>query len=626
MRSTAFTLFLALLALLVCGAIGWRIKEGNLDAIFGMPPVPPGERLYRSFKAEDVQRIRISGNSGEGSFIRTDAGWQSVQEPIDRMDPRSAGSIIGFTLGMVVHDSALRDEINEEQAGLEGGRIQIELESADGKSLAKYRMGGLTPMKVEDVEAKQIHPTVFINPRERGQREYVYACSGNILPLFKDGLKRLRDHRPFYFNPTALEKVRLRGNEGELTLGRETPQSAWRIVKPLELGTDPAAVKTLLEGLFNLQALKIENRSTVTLPPASPKAWQVALQSFGQEKETVLDIFPPETADARTALAIVSDRPDTVFEIPIKPVPDIISFSDLPLSVNALRDPKLTNLNIASLRTISIRPSTGPEILITREPPKPWTAVIDGRSHQANEQRLFDLLKTVTSGRAVGFESDAAADLKPWGLDRPFLSLQFLGEGHQGIQLNFGMDGYGGYFVNRLGTPTVMRIDPQLISSIAIHPHEWRHALLWTISRVDLFAIERIDPTGEPLNLYYDFLNETWKAEKNGVDLSAEIDPAKANFMLTALEKLNVSRWLSGDDPDAAAALATPALILTVVEKKVDDLGDFKTLEGRELKLAPVPGKSPPQFYYGSLSGEQNLFLLDAETFEKISLDLMDQR
>jgi len=625
MRSTAFTLFLVFVALIVCGLVGWRMKEGNLDAIFGMPPVPPGEKLYTSFKAEDVQRIRISGNGGEGTFIRTETGWQSTEAPIDRMDPRSAVSIIGFTLGMVVHDSALRDEVDKSQTGLESGRIQIELENADGESLAKYRMGALTPLKVEDVEAKQVHPTVFINPREKGQRDYVYACAGNILPLFKDGLKRLRDHRPFYFNPTALQKIRLRGSEGEMTLGRETPQTAWRIVKPLDLGTDPAAVKTLLEGLFNLQALKIENRSTVTLPATGPKAWQIALQSFGQETETTLDIFPPETADSRTTLAVVSDRPDTVFEIPLKPVPDLVSFSDLPISVNDLRDPKLTNLNIASLRGISIRPSTGREILITREPPKPWTAVIDGRSHQANEQRLFDLLKAVTSSRAIGFESDAAADLKPWGLDRPFLSLRFLGENHEGLELNFGMDSRGGYFVNRLGTSTVMRIDPQLISSIAIHPHEWRHARLWTISKVDLFAIERIDATGEPLNLFYDFINETWKAEKDGVDISAEIDPTKANFMLTELEKLNVSRWLSVGDPDAAAALAKPVLILTVVEKKVDDVGDFKTLEGRELKFAPVPGSSPPQFY-GSLTGEPNLFLLDAEAFGKISLDLIDKR
>ncbi len=57
---------------------------------------------------------------------------------------------------------------------------------------------------------------------------------------------------PSTFNPLSLEKIRLRTDQGELTLARATPNSPWRIVKPLDLTTDPAAVKSLLEGLVTL--------------------------------------------------------------------------------------------------------------------------------------------------------------------------------------------------------------------------------------------------------------------------------------------------------------------------------------------------------------------------------------
>ena len=68
---------------------------------------------------------------------------------------------------------------------------------------------------------------------------------------------------------------------------------------------------------------------------------QIAITSFGSDAETVLDISPPETAGASDAKATVSDRPDTVFDLPVKPEPNLVSLADLPLAVNDLRDPTL---------------------------------------------------------------------------------------------------------------------------------------------------------------------------------------------------------------------------------------------------------------------------------------------
>jgi len=292
--------------------------------------------------------------------------------------------------------------------------------------------------------------------------------------------------------------------------------------------------------------------------------------------------------------------------------------------MNDLRDPVLSRLNIGSLRAISIQPATGQDILITREPPQPWMAVIDGTAREANEGNLFSLLKAVTTSRATGFESDAATDFSPWGLDRPILTLRFLNQDNQALELRFGIDGKGGYFVNRLGTPTVMRVEESLINSIAVRPYEWRHERLWSVDRVNLVGIERREGLNPPLVLRYHFINESWQASLDGRDASADLDAARANFMLSVLEGLKVSRWLSAADEQAAAALANPSLVLTVVEKTINDEGDFSGLMQRVLSLAPAGG-SHTGSYYGRVHGESHPFLIDGDTYDKLAAGLFDK-
>ncbi len=627
MRSLGFTLILALLAIATCGLVAWKWVRGNFDSILGAPPTPVGARIYSTFEPDEVKHIRVSQNGITATFEFTEKGWQATAPWRDRMDPRAAVGIIKFTLGMRVEDLAQVDEIDARKAGLKETSINIRLEGQDQVPLARYKIGRQTPWLAMIKDIDQPVPSVFIQPRDAHHKNYIYAGTGDISAMFKNGLKYLRDHRPFYFNPTTLQKIRIRAEQGEFTLGRETPQSPWRVVKPLDLATDSVAIKSLLEGLYELQAAQVSDRSSVTLPAtgSSGKSQQISLTSFGSETETILDIFPPETAGSSDVKATVSDRPNTIFDLPLKPEPNLVSLADLPLAINDLRDAKLTNLNIQSLRGILIQPSTSPEILISRTPPQPWVATINGQAQEANEERLFTLLKTVTEGRVIGFETDAATDFTPWGLHKPFLKLRFLGQDHQGLELVFGIDGKGGFFVNRLGTSTVMKVDPSLIASIPIQTYEWRYDRLWSIDKTGLMAIERQLGNERPIALRYDFNSDLWSGSRDEKDISSSLDPARANYMFTSLEGLKVTRWLTPEDESAKKALLNPSLSLRVIEKGTDDMGDFTGLITREVILAPNAKVVNPAFYYGRLSSETHPFLLDRDTYLKLATDFLEE-
>ena len=232
--------------------------------------------------------------------------------------------------------------------------------------------------------------------------------------------------------------------------------------------------------------------------------------------------------------------------------------------------------------------------------------------------------KAMTTERGIGFESDAATDFTPWGLTRPFLKLSFIAQDSRALTLRFGMDKHGSIFVNRLGTSSVMRLDRSLLAAITIHPYAWRGACLWSLSRVDLQSIQRCVPRQEPITLAYDFLfDETWHGQSAGKDISDAINPDNAKRLLGTLEALEVARWLAADDAAANAALATPALTLTVEEKQVDEQGKTTGVDRHELTFAPQAGTSPPPFYYGRLTSDGQPFVIDRATYENLAVDVL---
>ncbi len=627
MRSLGFTFFLIILAACVSilAAIQW--SEGNFDLLFGHPPTPVGDRLYDDFKSDDVKQITIETNGTTAKFTLTSKGWQATAPWTDRMDPRSAVAIINFTLGMRVEDLTESDNIDKQETGLNGNGVSIRLADEDRETLAYYKMGRLTPWKAEFEEQEQLINTVFIKTKDENRKDYVYVCTGDITQLFNSGLKLLRDHRPFYVNPLNLQKISIRTPQGELTLGREQPRQAWRIVKPLDLPTDPQAMKILIEGLYNLRAIDIHERAEVTLPATdnATKNQQIAITRFGSDEATVLDVFPPESPEANETIAIISDRPNTVFDLPIKPLPGIVSLADLPLDVNTLRDPTLTHLNVAALKSISIDPITGNEIIISRTESDPWMASIGDDTFLANEGRLFDLLKAVTTTRAIGFESDAASDFSPWGLDRPILVLRFLATNNEALELRFGISTNGDYFVNRLGTPTVMKVDPSLIRAIAIHPYEWKHGRLWSINRFNLTSLVRQKDENPPIILKYAWADDKWSAEKSNKDITPQLISSRANFVLGKIEGLEVFRWLAEDDAKALQALTQPSMAFTAFEEVKDDDDQVTGVTVRTLLLAPTNDPSRHGYYYGLMNQQPHPFLITSEQYDNLAIELLEE-
>ena len=144
------------------------------------------------------------------------------------------------------------------------------------------------------------------------------------------------------------------------------------------------------------------------------------------------------------------------------------------------------------------------------------------------------------------------------------------------------------------------------------------------MNRAHLIGIRRDTGDGEPLLLRYQFLDETWNAERDGKDLTGELDPTRANYLLGVLEGMNVSRWLGTEDDEAAGALKKPSLVLTVTEFVTDDDEEVTGVQDPTVSFAPSEAGDEPAFYFGKLDTEPHYFVIDRAMYRKISISPLD--
>lgn len=634
MRSFSFTLLLLLFTALMVGLAVVRIADGSLARVFGSPPTPIGAALYE-FDPGSIRKIELGGNGISADCVLTATGWQIKSPWNDRMDPRIAQALIDFTLNTRVEGAIPADKVESKALGFETGRVGMRLSTDQGQAFATFILGHRTVWVSTDPETAESIPTVFIEPHDENRKHFIYACTDaqDIHSVLKNGFGRLRDHHPFLFHPTIVQSLRIKNRNGEMLLSRNGPKELWQITKPLELKSDRAALIRLVQGLYDLEAISVISRSEVTLPAAdTSNVDQIAIRFFQPEgtpaAETILHIYPPETPESISVLATISDRPDTVFELPLTAQPsaykedNLVGLADLPLSVNDLRDPTLTAIDVSQLRNIVISSAAADSITIKREKPSDhFKILINGELEAPNETALFALLKTITKAKVSEFISDTATDLSTYGLDQPFLSLAFRSFGDSMIRLDFAQAKDGSILAIRHGTTTVVKIDPAMLAMIPTKIWNWMDTTLWHFADPDLVGIIRQIKDQPALELGYNFITQRWTARQQGKDLSAELAIDRANLLLLKLTELKASVWLPPGQTAAAEALANPDMSFTLLIKTYDEQGEFSGLEERTLRIATI-AQGQGRISYGQLSGEPYLFLLNPDILKPLGVDL----
>lgn len=655
MLSKKLTLSLVIISSMVGALACIQLVNNDLGMIFGAPPRSAGEALYENFDPDDVHTVVISKGSGErAEFVKRHGIWNMVSPMRDRADYAVLQTIVYFSRHLQVEDVIKSKEINLEKSDSHasstyGGRYNITLKDSGKNKLAEYELGHRTAWHRPDEKDGSLIQTFFVRPGETSLDNHIYVCSApqnlnaNVRQLLDRGLGRLRDHHPLLFNQKGIAAITIRSKGREIVLVRTNADSpGWKMTKPLEARTKPEKANGLILGLAQLEAIRIHERKSVTIPPRPPGGFllQVELQNFGSGHNrlpSTLTIEPPSPPDADTVLATTDQRPDLFFEIPLKPVTGSMTLAQLPLEVDQLRERTLASFDIAALRSITVRQITEPEpihIFLGKERNgrSRWMLTFQDDTTPANEAAMARILQAISHDEVVGFASNAASNLSRYGLSPPAkrVVLDFM-EGEP-IDLFFGRAADGRFYAMRQGTTTVTEIEAATYTSIATKPYQWRDSLLMPFSIVDL-SIMKIEqfplpvPLADPaLTLKYKFLSEDWEARQFEEDVSANLNKHRANQFIKFMETLRVERWLNESSPAAARALRSPTFRFTAIFRQLDEEGDLKGFHESSFDLAPASRSRMNRIFYGKRIDDPNYFVLSMEAYRTLVTPLLDTR
>lgn len=614
------TAILALLAGVVVFAAVRQTSGERIAAWFADRPAEKQSFITR-FDPNKLTRIELTRGDGTGIDLqRADVGWVIAGngDVKERADAQRLARLVKFSLSSVVVDSIPRDEMDLVAAGLRSDHTRIRLFDKDEK-VADYLIGHETPWKLKIKDSEELMPTLYLRHAEDSRRGFVYVVSDPV--DLKDALgtdfARLTDHKPLFFRPDGLKEIVIENGADKLTLSRPSMSAPWEITKPLRLRTDADAVKQLISSLTQLEATELRS----DFATAGEVSQRITIRSFDVDTPQTLNIFRTASTDSDIA---TTDARSAAFVLPREAV------AALSLTLDDLRYRFITSVNPAAIQGIKIERNDAAPLLLDRPTPRSEWSLIDGLERvPVDLVALANFFEVLSKEPVIGFPSDTAPStveenpeaFRAFGLDQPLITASIVGFGDGGVSVRFGKGADEKYYAHRTGSPHIYEVSSDTFFRIPLRTYEWRDKRLWTLSRVDLKALS-IQKRGEPaLDMTYNFLTESWSAKIGEENVFARLDIPKAGNYLRDLEKITVARWLPGDDVTALRALQSPVFRATIVQENPRT----REVETRTLIIAPAAQTGASRFYFGLLTGEDDLFALDLKTVRKLAADLLTQ-
>lgn len=392
------TILLTLLAAFVTTLAVFLAVDGNLARITGWYRFRAGMPIFSGESASKLGRVtwmRISDLYDKIECERDERGVWWISTPFkDRMDPSAAQAILDFTANArMVSSIPMNEETrsNMREYGVETMPHTITLKTPQGEKLttvARYTLGSTSPWLAELGDGETLTSTTYLRTNFYGRDKRIHVVSGNILHIFKNGLEALRDPRPLLFAPEDISSVSILSVGKEVKLNRISNES-WSILQPVITAADASKVDTLLRGLVNLSAIRVEERSDVELPETPQTRIRLTAQNGGQNVELSLyPAFRKDEGDQMLCYATVSNR-DVVFtlqadrrvrrkgsyativnavcNLPVLPEKAMAQVrmssattytNELPLGLSQLRSLQFSDIDTADVARISLR-STG---------------------------------------------------------------------------------------------------------------------------------------------------------------------------------------------------------------------------------------------------------------------------
>ena len=644
---TIVTIFLALIAaaLTTLSLVQLGRIESPSNYFSNEASIAIGQRLLTD-RVRSTADISISGSAIPNfhfKFNTSNGLWFGAEPWQDRADgPMVIDQLLRFALTTEVVDSLPATQDSLKNLGFSEDTLKVNLRDINGEGITSFSIGKSSSWQhqLEEPEDSFI-PSIYIRLHQPGMSDHIYLCSDpseNLRSLFNNDLVAFRDPRAFALNINDLKEIRLKHGQSDIVLNREANNTEWKLIKPLELATDKAAVVDYLTNLSKLEAIALHEPSEVILPE-NARITEIGISNFSSDEEITLKIYQsPQTA--ASCYATISNRP-IVLELPLIATETTSNyFTLLPKSINELRSRTILNWTAAQradLRSIIIRSpqSYAEPVVITRKPKGHYTLLRQSKpDSEVDESTLATFLQQITTTPVKGFASDAATDFSPFGLEKPQILVDFLSFEGEPSQLRIGTvhgdedDGtpVTNHFGNLRGAPVVWELSSEFVAKLPKRTWDWQPKTIWTLPVIDIVEFTAQQRGKAKLAVQYDFIADTFTGQLGGRDVSNRINANRAKFFMNECHQLSAFRRLSPQDPSALKALEEANFAISISVQEFDNEGNPAEIVTYELILAPATQSRNSAFYYAKANNQEGIFVIGSTTLKKLAaLDIFDE-
>ncbi|HRJ09567.1 MAG TPA: DUF4340 domain-containing protein [Prosthecobacter sp.] len=546
------------------------------------------------FDTRLVTAIEIESGGDGISLALRDGRWR-VRRPFDDLaDPERVLKLLAEIPAIGWIQRVRQDEFDGDgwaKTSLDKPRHHIRLLAGE-REILDLAVGAVSP----------VEGAHYLSVRQPGRTDGTasYVSRTTLPDLLKTKPEDWRDAKLLRLAAAKVISLKLGQNGGQIELARAGDQRPWALVKPLRARVGKEKVDGLLSTLLNLEITGV-----LDAPPApagedtAGSSLKITASTSGPPEEVFEITLTRPGEDAAQTRAVCGHR-GFVFTVRSDTLKDLWS------QPNDLRDRMLARIDGQNVSAIRIESLLFPEVGLEKKDGS-WYLSRHQKWEPANGERVLRFFEALNTHDILEFTADSAANLVPYGLDKPFLKVRWTESGAE-HSLLFGKDAEGAAFFAKHGDePSIYRIEASLLPSIPQDSIKWKGLGALRFSQFALRRITLAAGSAPPTVLDYDPSTAQWTGQRAGRDITGMIDRVKADTLAGKLAKFTVQDW-SADITAAIHALRQPAVQVRVTlgEPGVSTGPTRETL----LKFAPTQEGMDTALWFGQVDNGPDVFYI----------------